>query len=136
MYSGGSVTVAGFRGGHSDVGGGYEDRGLANISLEWMTSQGRGYAGNVFKTPSMPGGKFTSKMVRHQETAGYTGYADRNISGVGAHASVARLSLGSPANGRQYFRGVDLSDYNYFWNGILNPNGGGEYQLGWHWFDK
>lgn len=102
-----------FRGGHADIGGGYYDRGLANIALEWMINQGIA-AEAPFKYPSTSG--LSSLLVRHQETGveftyGLT-YGDRgNLGGVPNHPSVSMLFETESAN--ISFLGVDLSTIHY-----------------------
>ncbi len=102
-----------FRGGHADIGGGYYDRGLANIALEWMINQGIA-AEAPFKYPSTAG--LSSLLVRHQETGveftyGLT-YGDRgNLGGVPNHPSVSMLFETESAN--ISFLGVDLSTIHY-----------------------
>lgn len=43
-----------FKGNHSDVGGGYEDRGLADISLQWMLSEAQEATGLHFRPLDHP----------------------------------------------------------------------------------
>ena len=111
IYSGAGVTKLAFRGGHSDIGGGYEDRGLANITLEWMLGQGIS-AGAPFNYFKAPGIKF---MARHQETAWFYGYKNRsNLGGITNHPSVKRMSKQYWNSGRDFsLGGVDLSKYLY-----------------------
>jgi hypothetical protein len=126
-------VTAKFRGGHSDVGGGYDNRGLANISLEWMTDQGMD-AGAPFKYPAVPLGRFTS-LVSHQEhgvlsVLGGVGrittpYGERE--GMGAipeHPSVNRLiydhTLGDPIYS---LGGVDLSSDRHYIDSVEPANG-------------
>ncbi len=40
-----------FTGNHADIGGGYEDRGLADITLKWMLSEGATHAGLTHLNP-------------------------------------------------------------------------------------
>ncbi len=127
MYSGGGVTALGFRGGHSDVGGGYDDRGLANISLEWMIDQGR-MAGAPFKYPTTTKG---SKMHRHQEiNYNLFLYADRiGLAGVTPHSSVARLVTGPIDRVERTPQfGVDVTPYTYYLEYIAPGND--EYRIG------
>ena len=48
-----------FRGNHADVGGGYKERGLADITLDWMMEE----SGLVFKNKTNPSGAY----VLHNE---------------------------------------------------------------------
>ena len=47
------VKQVGFEGVHSDVGGGYDDDGLSNTTLRWMTDQAK-EAGLVFDYARRP----------------------------------------------------------------------------------
>ena len=120
LYSGPNITAFAFRGGHSDVGGGYKDRGLANISLEWMIGQGLA-AGGPFVYPTVPGGGFSDLMIRHQETMALYSYADRDLliggSAVPLHPSVRRL-VGYRLGGSMNRKGVSLTPMAYYWDYI------------------
>lgn len=35
----GGAAITGFRGSHSDIGGGFADHGLSDVTLEWMAAQ-------------------------------------------------------------------------------------------------
>jgi RHS repeat-associated protein len=127
MYAGAGVTTRGFRGGHSDVGGGYEDRGLANISLEWMIDQGRS-AGASFSYPSP---SKSPKMVRHQEIR-YNIYLYNNrrgLGGVAPHPSVSRLVAGPVGRVVRTPRlGLDVTPYTYYLDSVAPGND--EYRVG------
>jgi len=88
LYYGKGITANAFRGGHSDIGGGYKDgRGLANITLQWMIDQGRS-TGAPFKYP------VSSKLpnlVRHQEYDWMWHYADRILPAIPLHPSANKL---------------------------------------------
>lgn len=79
VYAGPSINSMGFRGGHSDIGGGYpaDERGLADISLFWMTNEGIS-AVSPFGLTARP----VSKLIRNQETGGSSGgiYSNRNLA--------------------------------------------------------
>ena len=70
-YYGENVTSLFFWGGHSDIGGGYKDRGLANITLNWMIGEGIragapfSWAPQGWEERKLNG--FTRKAIRHQE---------------------------------------------------------------------
>jgi RHS repeat-associated protein len=125
--SGGGVIAAACRGGHSDVGGGYPERGLANISLEWMIEQGQA-AGAPFKYPSVSGGP---KMLRHQDiNYNLFLYTDRTgLGGIPAHPSASRLVAG-PVDEviRAPRQGVDVTPYTYYLDSIAPGND--EYRVG------
>jgi RHS repeat-associated protein len=78
VYSGNSVSIRGFRGGHSDIGGGYpaNERGLADISFSWMTNEGIS-AGAPFGLAARP----VSQLIRHQEVgaSSFGSFSDRNL---------------------------------------------------------
>ena len=101
-----------FRGGHSDIGGGYRERGLANIVIEWMIDQG----GRNFR---YPGNVYSSKMARHQETALYYTYGNRRLGGVPNHPSVSKLTEYSSSDDFSFWSGIDLSKktYGFSWSG-------------------
>lgn len=63
VYTGNAHAML-FRGGHSDVGGGYKERGLANITVEWMTKEGQA-ARAPFNNP-------TTSMLSSLEASGVT----------------------------------------------------------------
>jgi RHS repeat-associated protein len=127
VYAGGNVTALGFRGGHSDVGGGYDERGFANISLEWMIDQGLA-AGAPFKYPTT---SKSPRMIRHQEiNYDLFLYANRNgLGGIQPHASVSRLISG-PVNKivRTPRFGVDVTPYTYYLDSVAPGND--EYRIG------
>ena len=116
IYNGPSVTSRRFRGGHSDIGGGYKERGLANITIEWMTDQGI-RAGAPF---TMPSTSMSAALVRHQEiNYDLYLYSDRSIltsaPGMPLHGSVSRLVQAPVAQVEQSPRlGVDVTPYPYF----------------------
>jgi RHS repeat-associated protein len=78
VYSGYGVRIRGFRGGHSDIGGGYpaNERGLADISFFWMTKEGIS-AGAPFGLAARP----VSQLIRHQEVgaSSFGSFSDRNL---------------------------------------------------------
>jgi len=129
VYSGKNITSLAFRGGHSDVGGGYSDRGLANISLEWMIGQGKS-AGGPFQLPTT---SLSSKMIRHQEAppsvVGFSpsGFGDRPmLQNIHLHSSVPRL-VAAPT--RKYWPlGIDATEYHYYLDKI--SNGDDMYRIG------
>ena len=126
-YSGGNVTAMGFRGGHSDVGGGYPERGLANISLEWMIDQGLA-AGAPFKYPTP---SKSPKMVRHQAiNYNLFLYTDRvGLGGVAPHPSVSRLVAGPAVRVVRTPRlGLDVTPYTYYMDSVAPGNE--EYRVG------
>jgi RHS repeat-associated protein len=127
QYSGPGITAMGFRGGHSDVGGGYEERGLANISLEWMIDQGRS-AGAPFKYPTPTKSPW---MMRHQEiNYNLFLYMDRSgLGGIPPHPSVSRLIAGPVDQTVRTPRyGVDVTRYLYYIDSIAPRNN--EYRVG------
>lgn len=88
VYSGSGINSMGFRGGHSDIGGGYamNERGLADISFFWMTNEGIS-AGAPFGLAARP----VSQLIRHQEIGiSGGGFADRNLA-VSHHNSVSQM---------------------------------------------
>ena len=124
VYSGTGINAMAFHGGHSDVGGGYSDRGLANISLEWMIDQGVAAGAPFRKYPTSP---LSQKMIRHQENAWYSKKASRsNIGGVPLHPSVSRLIAVPEAD--NYEHAVN----DYYLDKVAPGND--EYQAGEHKF--
>jgi hypothetical protein len=126
-YGGSGVMASGFRGGHSDVGGGYQERGLANISLEWMIGQGLA-AKAPFKYP-VP--SKSPKMVRHQEiNYNLYLYTDRtSMGGVQPHSSVSRLISGPVDEVVQTPRlKLDVTPYIYYLDSVAPGND--EYRVG------
>ena len=55
MNSRANIVEKWFRGNHADIGGGYEMRGLADITLEWMLSEAHTVMGLEFKALDAPG---------------------------------------------------------------------------------
>ena len=99
FYRGHNIRTGRFRGGHSDIGGGYENRGLANLALQAMLLEAR-RAGAPFADwaialsvlNSMPRG-FDNKLDWHQERAPYYNYEQRNLPGnIPEHWSVPHLN--------------------------------------------
>lgn len=119
---GSTIETRGFRGGHSDVGGGYSDRGLANISLEWMIDRG----GAGFRYPSTGQG---ARLMRHQELND-TAFGDREnvdpVSGIPFHPSVLRLVRGESANvplyGGLQEDTADLSEFIFYIDEVVPGN--------------
>ena len=116
MYTGNNITRQAFRGGHSDIGGGYKDRGLANIALAWMIKQGQ-LAGGPFKCPKMPlsSDGYTNKLVRHQEDHMYDSiyFISRDIpKSIPRDPSVAKLTEVS-SDSKESFWGVDIANKEY-----------------------
>lgn len=59
-----------FAGNHSDVGGGYADRGLADITLWWLTDRAR-HCGIAFRdVPGSPPGSELSESALHDSRSG------------------------------------------------------------------
>jgi RHS repeat-associated protein len=121
VYSGSGIVARRFRGGHSDVGGGYDDRGLANISLEWMIFRGQ-VAGAPFRLPVTTK---RSTMIRHQERMfGYSNRALMDVApGIPMHDSVHRLVSG-PVNKtkKSLFSRTDITQYAYYLDSVAQGN--------------
>lgn len=63
----GYITIRGFPGAHSDIGGGYINRGLADASLAWMVAQGHD-TGAPFYMPTWSNySGLSHEMIPHQE---------------------------------------------------------------------
>lgn len=72
QYTNNNIRRVKFIGGHSDIGGGYRDRGLANITLRWMISEanknGKIFSDSIPMQKSVIGTGFSDKRIKHQET--------------------------------------------------------------------
>ena len=109
------------------LGGGYPERGLANISLEWMIDQGLA-AGAPFKYPTP---SKSPKMVRHQAiNYNLFLYTDRvGLGGVAPHPSVSRLVAGPAVRVVRTPRlGLDVTPYTYYMDSVAPGNE--EYRVG------
>ena len=106
-----SLEHAAFRGGHADIGGGYHDRGLANITFEYMHDRGKAAGAPFRNIPSEQlkelSRRFTSKLSWHQEDPLYNLKRHKRRSDIASkiqkHASVGYLNGPSSPNTEPFY---------------------------------
>jgi len=98
--TGNNITKVKAPGGHSDVGGGYRQRGLADATLSWMVEQGRS-TNAPFNMPDLSKYQMTNDPIMHQETPppGYNGMEDRNLNDIPNMPSSHSIFTGPPEIG-------------------------------------
>jgi len=65
----GELKQVWFMGMHTDVGGGYRERGLSDIALEWMTGQAVKHGLRIYADPYRPTGECTPNPNGHMHDA-------------------------------------------------------------------
>jgi RHS repeat-associated protein len=73
ITSGKNTVMKKFPGGHSDTGGGYWQRGIAQDAMLWMVGEG----GAPFSMPFMGNYQMSLEKVKHQEDKWYWNFGER-----------------------------------------------------------
>ena len=114
-----SLEHAAFRGGHADIGGGYKERGLANITCQYIASEGRNVGVPSGSLPlstlrTMKKSGFTDEMMWHQEIPTYNlgRFSDRNITTkIKAHDITRHLKGATKPGQTFYYQNPNITNY-------------------------